>query len=82
MLSNVASRLKNACNALPNSELDRQYQSLSRLQQLLVLAVSSAVVLTVSHLLADPEAIAPLSVPLAFLTFSIVSKVIARYNER
>lgn len=82
MLSNAVSRLKNACNALPKSELDRQYQSLSRRQQLLVLVVSSAVVLTVPRLLADPETITPVAVALALITFSVASNVVARYNER
>ncbi|WP_435175933.1 hypothetical protein [Halorussus sp. AFM4] len=83
MTSRSFPRLRRLCNALPKTKYDRQFESLSALQQLLAFAVTTAVVLAVPPLVVDaPEARITVAVSLAIGVLYSLSSLLARYNRR
>jgi hypothetical protein len=78
MSSKMFPRVRGLCNALPKTKLDKQFESLSLLQQLLVLVITSAVVLMGSLWVVD----AVVAAVFAFGIMSAVTNLLVRYNQR
>jgi len=76
------SRFRRLCNALPKTKLDRQFESLSLRQKAGVVLVTGVVVVTVPRLVAEPETVPTVAVPLAFGTMWALVGLLAWYNRR
>jgi len=74
--------LRRLCDALPRTKLDEPLASLSALQRLLVLAVTTLVVLTLLPQFVPEEAMPTVGVALAIGTMYALSTVVAWYNQR
>jgi len=74
--------LRRLCDALPQTKLDEPLASLSALQRLLVLAVTTLVVLTLLPQFVPEEAMPTVGVALAIGTMHALSTVVAWYNQR
>ena len=83
MTSRSFPRLRRLCNALPKTKYDRQFESLSALQQLLAVVATGIVVLTVPPLLVDSSAAQnTVAVSLAIGVLYSLSSLLARYDRR
>ena len=81
MTTERLSRLRRLCNAVPETEFDRRFKSLSVLQRVLVLVVTSIIIVAVDSLLVPPEMVALVAVPLAFGTMWAIVDLLTWYND-
>ncbi|UPW00987.1 hypothetical protein M0R88_02540 [Halorussus gelatinilyticus] len=83
MTSKSFPRLRRLCNTLPKTSYDRDFESLSALQQLLTVVATAVVVLTIPPLLVEsPEAESTVGVSLAVGVLYSLANLLARYNRR
>lgn len=74
--------VRRVCNALPKSQLDRQFGSLPRAQRLLVLVLTAVVVFTVPPRLVEASNVPGVTVALGFCTLVALITGLAWYNDR
>lgn len=78
----ITSSYKRLCNALPETSVDAEFRTLSRVQRLLVLAITAVVAVGVPPQLVDQGAQLPVATALVFLVLPALSAVLAWLNRR